>query len=94
LTGLVRPSVGLSHMNYVEYLFNWTPQLDNTSLDQPVTKQCFMLFSVCVKRALALTQNTLKQVFINLTAVSVWRIFGNNMSSLLYVALLTYINEL
>jgi len=44
-----------SHINYVEYLLNWTPQLDNTSLAQPVTKQCFMLFSVCVKRA----ENTL-----------------------------------
>jgi len=47
-TGFVRPSVGLSHMNDVEYLLNLTPQLDNTSLAQPVTKQCFMLFSVCV----------------------------------------------
>jgi len=51
---------GLSHMNYVEYLFNWTTQLDNTSLAQPVTKQCFMLFSVCVcvcvKRAAIKTQ--------------------------------------
>jgi len=37
-------------------LLNWTPQLDNTSLAQPVTNQCFMLFSVCVKRA----ENTLQ----------------------------------
>jgi len=36
-------------MNYVEYLLlNLTTQLDNISLAQPVTKQCFMLFSVCV----------------------------------------------
>jgi len=28
-------------------LENLTTQLDNTSLAQPVTKQCFMLFSVC-----------------------------------------------
>jgi len=48
-------------MNYVEYLFNLTTLLDNTSLAQPVTKQCFMLFSVCVKRALAITENTLKK---------------------------------
>jgi len=49
MTGFVRPSVGLSHMNYVEYLSNLTTQLDNASLAQPVTKQCFMLFSVCKK---------------------------------------------
>jgi len=60
LTGFVRPSVGLSQMNYVEYLLNLTPQLYNSSLAQPVTKQCFMLFSVCVKRALAITENTLQ----------------------------------
>jgi len=48
------PSVGLSHMNYVEYL---SAHLDNTSLAQPVAKQCFMLFCVCVKRA----ENTLQQ---------------------------------
>jgi len=47
-------------MNYVEYLLNLTTQLDNTSLAQPVTKKCFMLFSVCVKRALAITENTLQ----------------------------------
>jgi len=29
-------------------LLNLTTQLDNTSLAQPVTKQCLMLFSVCV----------------------------------------------
>jgi len=34
----------------LEYLLNLTTQLDNTSLAQPVTKQCFMLFSVCVKQ--------------------------------------------
>jgi len=34
LTGLVRPSVRVSHMNYVEYLLNLTPQLDYTSLAQ------------------------------------------------------------
>jgi len=34
LTGFVRLSVGLSHMSYVEYLFNLTTQLDNTSLAQ------------------------------------------------------------
>jgi len=64
MTGFVRPSVGLSHMNYVECLLNLTPQLDNTSLAQPVTKQCFMLFSVCVKRALAITENTLKNILL------------------------------
>jgi len=47
-------------MNYVEYLLNLTTQLDKTSLAQPVTKKCFMLFSVCVKRALAITENTLQ----------------------------------
>jgi len=64
-TGFVRPSVRLSHMNYVEYLINLTTQLVNTSLAQPVTKQCFMLFSLCVKRALAITQNTLQQNMIS-----------------------------
>jgi len=58
LTGFVRPSVGLSHMNYVEYLLNLTTQLDNTSLAQPVTMQCFMMFNVRVKRALAISQKT------------------------------------
>jgi len=48
-------------MNYVEYLFNLTTQLDNTSLAQPVTKQYLLLLSVCVKRALAITENTLKK---------------------------------
>jgi len=47
-------------MNYVEYLLNLTTQLDNTSLAQAVIKQCFMLFSECVKRALAVTENTLQ----------------------------------
>jgi len=42
-------------------LLNLTTQLDNTSLAQPVTKQCFMLFSLCVKRTLAITENTLKR---------------------------------
>jgi len=37
-------------------LLNLTTQLDNTSLDQPITKQCFMLFSLCVKRALAIKE--------------------------------------
>jgi len=37
VTGFVRPSVGLSHMNYVEYLS--AVQLDNTSLAQPVTNE-------------------------------------------------------
>jgi len=45
-------------MNYVEYVLNLTTQLDETSLAQPVSKQCFILFSVCVKRALAITENT------------------------------------
>jgi len=51
-------------MNYVEYLLNLTTQLDNTSLAQPVSKQCFMLF-----RALAITENTLQQNIIS----SKWR---------------------
>jgi len=47
-------------MNYDEYLsaVEFNTQLDNTSLAQPVTEQCFMLFSVCVKRALANTEKT------------------------------------
>jgi len=45
-------------------LLNLTTQLDNTSLAQPVTKQCFMLFRVCVKRALAIKENTLQQNMI------------------------------
>jgi len=49
-------------MNYVEYVLNLTTQLDDTSLAQPVTKQCFMMFSVCAKRALAITENTENQV--------------------------------
>jgi len=40
-------------------LLNLTTQLDNTSLDQPISKQCFMLFSLCVKRALAIKEKTL-----------------------------------
>jgi len=102
-TGFVRPSVRLSQMNYVEYLINLTTQLDNTSLSQPVTKQCFMLFSLCVKRALAITENTLKKTWsaqsvriifalkVSLV-VTVWRIFGYICNSLLYFALLTYLN--
>jgi len=70
-----------SHMNYVEYLLNLTPQLDNTSLAQPSTKQCFMLFSVCVKRALAITENTLQQnmwsqICINVTGSHWMKNFG------------------
>jgi len=37
-------------------MLNLTTHLDNTSLAHPVTKQCFMLVSVCVKRALAITE--------------------------------------
>jgi len=50
-------------------LLNLTTQLDNTSLAQPVTKQCFMLFSLSVKRALAIIENTLQQNMIS----SKWR---------------------
>jgi len=56
-------------MNYVEYLLNLTTQLDNTSLAQPVTMQCFMMFNVRVKRALAITENTLQQNMVS----SKWR---------------------
>jgi len=38
-------------------------------LTQPVTKQCFMLFSVCVKGALAITENTLQQNIISWSLV-------------------------
>jgi len=76
LTGLVRPSVRLSHMNYVEYLLNLTTQLDHSSVTERLQQfsstsdqQCFMLFSVCVKRALAITENTLQQNIIS----SKWR---------------------
>jgi len=88
-------------MNYVEYLLlNLTTQLDNISLAQPVTKQCFMLFSVCVcvKRALAITENTLQQNMVR--SGSQMFVFAHCMKkfwvchSLLYFALLTYISEL
>jgi len=42
-------------------MLNLITQLDNTSIAHPVTKQCFILFSLCVKRALAITVNTLKK---------------------------------
>jgi len=61
-------------------LFNWTPQLDKTSLAQPVTKQCFMLFSVCVKRAENTLQLKVDESFLvpHLYNVTVWRIFVYN----------------
>jgi len=49
-TGFVRPSVWLSQA------LNLTTQLDYTSLDQLITKQCLMLFRMCVKRALAIKE--------------------------------------
>jgi len=52
-------------MNNVEYLLNLTTLLYNTSLAQPVTKQCFMLFSVCVERAIAITGKTHDQLKVS-----------------------------
>ena len=67
-------------------LLNLTTQLDNTSLAQPMTKQCFIVFSLCVKRALAIKEKTFQQnmirskcrnhfwsqIFINVTGMKHW----------------------
>ncbi len=38
-------------------LLNWSTQLDNANLAQPITKQCFVLFSLwCKKIALAIKE--------------------------------------
>jgi len=74
-------------MNYVEYLS--AVKLDNTSLAQPITKQCFMLFSVCVKRASAITENMISskwpnhfwsQMFIDITGSHSMKNYGDNIS--------------
>jgi len=51
-TGFVRPSVGLSHMNYVEDLLNLTTQLDNSSLAQAMLHvvQCVCKKSISTYR--------------------------------------------
>ncbi len=69
--------------------------LDNTNLAQPITNQCFILFSLWCKRVtLAIKEKTLQQNrlrskylnyfpphFIKFTGnVTVWRMFGFNMS--------------
>ncbi len=42
-------------------LLNWSTQLDNATLAQPITKQCFVLFSLwCKKIALAIKEKTLE----------------------------------
>ncbi len=43
-------------------LLNISTQLDNTNLGQPITKQCFILFSLwCKKFVLAIKEITLQQ---------------------------------
>ncbi len=69
--------------------------LDNTNLAQPITNQCFILFSLWCKRVtLAIKEKTLQQNrlrskclnyfpphLIKFTGnVTVWRMFGFNMS--------------
>jgi len=75
-------------------LLNLTTQLNNTSLAQTVTKQCFMLsvcvcVCVCVKRALALTENALRKRSAGIIFSPLYEEF---LGPLLYFALLTYIN--
>ncbi len=46
-------------------MLNASTQLDNTNLAQPVTKQCFILFSLwCENVALAIKEKTLKLIML------------------------------
>ncbi len=81
-------------MNYnqrkIIQLLNLSAQLDNTSLAQPVTKQCFILFSLwCKKIALAIKETTLKQKMVRYEEF--WSIICH---SLFYLAILTILNSL
>ncbi len=43
----------------IKYDKNLSTQLNNTNLGQPITKQCFILFTLwCKKVALAIQENT------------------------------------
>jgi len=91
VTGFVRPFVGLSDMNYVEYLsavkLNYTIreyQFSSTS-DQAMLHvvQC-----VCVKRALAIKENTHQQNIIS----SKWTLFCSHIMS--YSVLITLVKKI
>jgi len=43
-------------MLLISQLSNLTTEMYNTSLAQSITKQCFMLFNLCVKGALAIKE--------------------------------------
>ncbi len=89
-------------------MLNLNTQLDNTNLGQPITKQCLILFCLwCKKFKLAIKEKTLKQnvvkskclnnfwsqIFINFTGSPLYEDFlGIICHSLLYFAILTYIN--
>ncbi len=89
-------------------LLNLSTQLDNTKLAQPITKQCFILFSLwCKKLTLAIKEKTLKKTcsaqsvriifgpksFISFTGSPPYENFwGIICHSLLYFAIFTYIN--
>ncbi len=91
-------------------LFNLSTQLDNTNLGHPITKQYLILFSLwCKKVALAFKEKPLKQnmvrskclnnfwspIFINFTGSPLYEEFWSIIyHSLLYFAILIYINEL
>ncbi len=86
-------------------LLNLSTQLDDTKLGQPITKQCFILFSLwCKMVALAITVKTLKQnmlrskclynfwsqIFLNFTGSPLYEEFlGIICHSLLYFSILT-----
>jgi len=49
-------------------LLNLTTQSDNTNLAQPITKQCFILFSLwCKNVALAIKRKNIKQNMVRST---------------------------
>ncbi len=55
-------------------LLNLSTQLDNTNLDQPVTKQCYILFTVwCKKVALEINVKTLNQNMVRSKSLNRFR---------------------